>query len=145
MAALDRRNPNLDDFVGLNWSCWADRVNISSSDDMHTYGHCPAHDDFYLVVCSHCDQVVKPQAFEKHCERWHGAVVKKSRQTSVVAPQQRPLSGRASPRVSSCMEKQKDGRCHEGSTVSSAASPAHQHRPAKAHQDTVRYSLRLFT
>uniref|UniRef100_A0A3P8TUI8 Ataxin 7-like 2b n=1 Tax=Amphiprion percula TaxID=161767 RepID=A0A3P8TUI8_AMPPE len=163
MAALDRRNPNLDDFVGLNWSCWADRVNISSSDagssdednkngmsrsetmtlrkeDMHTYGHCPAHDDFYLVVCSHCDQVVKPQAFEKHCERWHGAVVKKSRQTSVFAPQQRPLSGRASSRVSSCMEKQKDGRCHEGSTVSSAASPAHQHRPAKAHQDTVSLS-----
>eukprot|EP00064_Thunnus_orientalis_P006995 superscaffoldBa00000752_g7014 len=32
MAALDRRNPNLDDFVGLNWSCWADRVNILPSD-----------------------------------------------------------------------------------------------------------------
>lgn len=32
MAALDRRNPNLDDFVGLNWSCWVDRVNVLSSD-----------------------------------------------------------------------------------------------------------------
>uniref|UniRef100_G3NYF1 Ataxin 7-like 2a n=1 Tax=Gasterosteus aculeatus TaxID=69293 RepID=G3NYF1_GASAC len=122
MAALDRRNPNLDDFVGLNWSCWVERVNISPSDagsnvedgskhvrnppetmtlkkeDMHTFGHCPAHDDIYLVMCSHCGQVVKPQAFEKHCER---------------------------------RERRKDGRCHEASvpssSSSSAASPVHQH------------------
>ncbi len=40
--------------------------------DMSIYGHCPAHDDFFLVVCSHCGQVVKPQAFQKHCERRHG-------------------------------------------------------------------------
>lgn len=32
MAAMDRRNPNLDDFVGLNWSCWVDRVKTLSSD-----------------------------------------------------------------------------------------------------------------
>lgn len=32
MAALNRRIPNLDDFVGLNWSCWVDRVNILPSD-----------------------------------------------------------------------------------------------------------------
>lgn len=32
MAAVDRRNPNLDDFVGLNWSCWVDGVNIFPSD-----------------------------------------------------------------------------------------------------------------
>ncbi|XP_010900730.2 ataxin-7-like protein 2b isoform X1 [Esox lucius] len=100
MAALDRRNPILDDFVGLNWSSWIDRVNIQTSegtdveecckktkkgvhdtmtlgkDDMFTYGHCPAHDDFFLVVCNHCGQVVKPQAFEKHCERRHGPVSK---------------------------------------------------------------------
>lgn len=35
--------------------------------DMSIFGHCPAHDDFYLVVCNHCSQVVKPQAFQKHC------------------------------------------------------------------------------
>ncbi len=39
---------------------------------MSIYGHCPAHDDFFLVVCSHCGQVVKPQVFQKHCERRHG-------------------------------------------------------------------------
>lgn len=35
--------------------------------DMSIFGHCPAYDDFYLVVCNHCSQVVKPQAFQKHC------------------------------------------------------------------------------
>lgn len=34
---------------------------------MNIFGHCPAHDEFYLVVCNHCSQVVKPQAFQKHC------------------------------------------------------------------------------
>uniref|UniRef100_A0A803YG18 Ataxin 7 like 1 n=1 Tax=Meleagris gallopavo TaxID=9103 RepID=A0A803YG18_MELGA len=34
---------------------------------MSIFGHCPAHDEFYLVVCNHCSQVVKPQAFQKHC------------------------------------------------------------------------------
>uniref|UniRef100_A0A8C0UDJ9 Ataxin 7 like 2 n=1 Tax=Cyanistes caeruleus TaxID=156563 RepID=A0A8C0UDJ9_CYACU len=37
-------------------------------EDMDIFGHCPAHDDFYLVVCNHCSQVVKPQAFQKHCD-----------------------------------------------------------------------------
>uniref|UniRef100_A0A8C8BC24 Uncharacterized protein n=1 Tax=Otus sunia TaxID=257818 RepID=A0A8C8BC24_9STRI len=36
-------------------------------EDMNIFGHCPAHDEFYLVVCNHCSQVVKPQAFQKHC------------------------------------------------------------------------------
>uniref|UniRef100_A0A452UBZ7 Ataxin 7 like 2 n=1 Tax=Ursus maritimus TaxID=29073 RepID=A0A452UBZ7_URSMA len=45
-------------------------------EDMSIFGHCPAHDDFYLVVCSHCSQVVKPQAFQKHCERRHGPLSK---------------------------------------------------------------------
>lgn len=41
--------------------------------DMSIFGHCPAHDEFYLVVCNHCSQVVKPQAFQKHCGKWgHG-------------------------------------------------------------------------
>ncbi|KAM9855217.1 ataxin-7-like protein 2b [Aulostomus maculatus] len=116
MAALDRRNANLDDFVGLNWSCWVDRANILTSDaasnvedsskhgrsccetmtlrkeDMHIFGQCPAHDDFYLVVCSHCGQVVKPQAFEKHCERRHAPLTKTCGRSC--APQQCPRPGR---------------------------------------------------
>ncbi|XP_044208257.1 ataxin-7-like protein 2b isoform X2 [Thunnus albacares] len=159
MAALDRRNPNLDDFVGLNWSCWADRVNILPSDagsnvednskygrnrcetmtlrkeDMHIYGHCPAHDDFYLVVCSHCSQVVKPQAFEKHCERRHGPLMKMCGQSSTLAPQQRPRPGRTPTSLPVSRERQKDGRCHEVSVPSSAALPVHQHRPTKAQKD----------
>ncbi len=34
--------------------------------DMPIFGQCPAQDDFYLVMCSHCSQVVKPQAFQAH-------------------------------------------------------------------------------
>ncbi|NXT77899.1 AT7L2 protein, partial [Zapornia atra] len=46
-------------------------------EDMSIFGHCPAHDEFYLVVCNHCSQVVKPQAFQKHCaERRHGPLNK---------------------------------------------------------------------
>ncbi|KAJ8257993.1 hypothetical protein GJAV_G00191950 [Gymnothorax javanicus] len=99
MAALDRRIASLDDFVGQSWSSWIDRAGIFVSEgceaedcgkngknkvetmtlrkeDMFIFGHCPAHDDFYLVVCSHCGQVVKPQAFEKHCETRHGPLGK---------------------------------------------------------------------
>lgn len=32
MAALDRRNPNLDDFVGLNWSSWIDKAYVLASE-----------------------------------------------------------------------------------------------------------------
>lgn len=52
--------------------CWnvqlcSTMTQILSVTDMHLFGHCPAHDEFYLVVCSHCNQVVKPQAFNGHC------------------------------------------------------------------------------
>ncbi|XP_068589239.1 ataxin-7-like protein 2b isoform X1 [Cebidichthys violaceus] len=161
MAALDRRNPNLDDFVGLNWSCWVERVNILPFDagshvddsskhvrnhpetmtlkkeDMHTFGHCPAHDEIYLVVCSHCGQLVKPQAFEKHCERRHGPLTKTCGQSSSLAPQQRLRPARPLANHSSSRARQKDDRCHEASAPSSAASPVHQHRPSKAQQEAV--------
>ena len=42
-------------------------IRASVIADMSIFGHCPAHDDFYLVLCNHCSQVVKPQAFQKHC------------------------------------------------------------------------------
>ncbi|XP_071332106.1 ataxin-7-like protein 2b isoform X1 [Trachinotus anak] len=161
MAALNRRNPHLDDFVGLNWSCWVDRVNILPSDagsnvednsmcggnrsetmtlrkeDMHIYGHCPAHDDFFLVVCSHCGQVVKPEAFEKHCVRRHGSLTKMCGQSSMLAPQQRPWPGRPPSNLPSSRERQKDGRHHEDGTPSSAVLPGHKHRPSKAQRETV--------
>ncbi|XP_034733892.1 ataxin-7-like protein 2b isoform X1 [Etheostoma cragini] len=162
MAALDRRNPNLDDFVGLNWSSWVNRVNILPSDagsiedsskygsnrsetmtlrkeDMHTFGKWPAHDEIYLVVCSHCGQVVKPQAFEKHCERRHGPLPKMSGQSSTWVPQQQPCTARPLLNHSSSRERQKDGRCHEASAPASAASPVHQHRPSKAQKETASF------
>ncbi|XP_006628636.2 ataxin-7-like protein 2 isoform X1 [Lepisosteus oculatus] len=100
MAALERRFPSLDDFAGQSWSSWVERAALPASEgggeveecgksgrkrqeamtlrkeDMSIFGHCPAHDDFYLVVCGHCSQVVKPQAFEKHCEKRHGPLGK---------------------------------------------------------------------
>ncbi|XP_069793246.1 ataxin-7 isoform X2 [Narcine bancroftii] len=45
---------------------------------MPIFGHCPAHDDFYLVMCDHCNQVVKPQAFQAHYERRHSTSCKPS-------------------------------------------------------------------
>ncbi|XP_030077750.1 ataxin-7-like protein 2 [Microcaecilia unicolor] len=98
MAALDRRAPSLDEFAGQSWSSWVERADLAAAggsdledskktgkkvdamtlikEDMSIFGHCPAHDDFYLVVCNQCSQVVKPQAFQKHCERRHGALSK---------------------------------------------------------------------
>ncbi|KAM9813920.1 ataxin-7-like protein 2a [Neosynchiropus ocellatus] len=99
MAALERRVPSLDEFVGQSWTAWAEWAGVTatdgpdisdcskngkktaeamslSKDDMSIFGLYPGHDDFYLVVCSHCGQVVKPQAFEKHCERRHGPLAK---------------------------------------------------------------------
>ncbi|XP_045912356.1 ataxin-7-like protein 2b isoform X2 [Micropterus dolomieu] len=164
MAALHRRNPNLDDFVGLNWSCWIDRVNILPSDagsnvedsskygrnrsetmalrkeDMHIYGHCPAHDEISLVVCSHCGQVVKPQAFEKHCERRHGPLIKMCGQSSTLAPQQQPRPGRPPVNLSSSRPRQKDDSCHEASAPSSAAIPVHQHKLTKTKKEALSFT-----
>lgn len=44
-----------------------------SKEDMPIFGLCPAYDEFYLVVCSQCNQVIKPQAFQSHYERRHGS------------------------------------------------------------------------
>ncbi|XP_029995440.1 ataxin-7-like protein 2b isoform X2 [Sphaeramia orbicularis] len=158
MAAVDRRNPNLDDFVGLNWSCWVDRVNIQSSDafsnvedsskydrnhsetmtlskeDMAIYGHCPAHDDFFLVVCSHCGKVVKPQAFEEHCEKHHSAVTKMCGQPYTLTSQQQRL-GRSPSNVTSSLprERLKESKCLETSVRSSS----NQHRSTKTQKEAV--------
>lgn len=110
---------------------------IFSSADMHVYGQYPALDEFYLVVCSHCGQVVKPQAFEKHCERRHGSLTKMCGQPSTLASQQRPRPGR-SVSVSSSQERQKDGRCKEASVPTSAQFLVCQQRSTKAPKETVR-------
>ncbi|KAM4858606.1 ataxin-7-like protein 1 isoform 6-T6 [Urocitellus parryii] len=91
MATLDRKVPSPEAFLGKPWSSWIDAAKLHCSDnvdleeagkeggksrevmrlnkeDMHLFGHYPAHDDFYLVVCSACNQVVKPQVFQSHCE-----------------------------------------------------------------------------
>ncbi|PNJ58181.1 ataxin-7-like protein 1 isoform X9 [Pongo pygmaeus] len=92
MATLDRKVPSPEAFLGKPWSSWIDAAKLHCSDnvdleeagkeggksrevmrlnkeDMHLFGHYPAHDDFYLVVCSACNQVVKPQVFQSHCGR----------------------------------------------------------------------------
>ncbi|XP_044534598.1 ataxin-7-like protein 1 isoform X2 [Gracilinanus agilis] len=101
MATLDRKVPSPEAFLGKPWSSWIDAAKIHCSDnvdleeagkeggksrevmrlnkeDMHLFGHCPAHDDFYLVVCNFCNQVVKPQVFQSHCERRHSSMCKPS-------------------------------------------------------------------
>ncbi|XP_053111968.1 ataxin-7-like protein 1 isoform X3 [Hemicordylus capensis] len=62
-----------------------------NKEDMHLFGHYPAHDDFYLVVCNICNQVVKPQVFQSHCERRHGSMCKPS-----PSPASPPCNSRAS-------------------------------------------------
>uniref|UniRef100_A0A4W4EYA3 Ataxin 7 n=1 Tax=Electrophorus electricus TaxID=8005 RepID=A0A4W4EYA3_ELEEL len=81
--------PSPDRILGQSWSSWVDAVKLHGNDgaeseesfkecgknreamrlcrdDMPIFGQCPAQDDFYLVMCSHCSQVVKPQAFHAH-------------------------------------------------------------------------------
>uniref|UniRef100_A0A7N5JA75 Ataxin 7 like 1 n=1 Tax=Ailuropoda melanoleuca TaxID=9646 RepID=A0A7N5JA75_AILME len=103
MATLDRKVPSPEAFLGKPWSSWIDAAKLHCSDnvdleeagkeggksrevmrlnkeDMHLFGHYPAHDDFYLVVCSACNQAVKPQVFQAHCEmRNLGTVLRKGR------------------------------------------------------------------
>ncbi|XP_069797991.1 ataxin-7-like protein 1 [Narcine bancroftii] len=102
MAASERRLPSPEAFVGQSWSSWIERAEaLQLSDgtesedcgkdvrkkietmrlireDMPIFGHCPAYDEFFLVVCNQCGQVVKPQAFQMHCERRHGSLNKLS-------------------------------------------------------------------
>uniref|UniRef100_A0AAV2LYE7 SCA7 domain-containing protein n=1 Tax=Knipowitschia caucasica TaxID=637954 RepID=A0AAV2LYE7_KNICA len=144
MAAVDRRMPCLDDFVGLNWSCWVDTVNNGSSDaqsedtksgrgscetmtlrkeDMPIYGHCPAQDNFYLVVCSHCGKLVKPQAFEEHYDQRHHSLSK-----TCVLPSSTPLQQPCTSRPSQTVTKERP-RDSRGSSSS-------QRRPSKPVKGT---------
>lgn len=129
----------------MHHSMYVNKLHFEfSSTDMHIYGRCPAHDDFFLVVCSQCRQVVKPQAFEKHCEWRHGSLTKMCGPSSTLALQQRPRPGRPASNLPSSRVRQKNGRCHEDNAQSSAALPVHQDKSAKS-QEAVRYCLRVFT
>ncbi|XP_076860693.1 ataxin-7-like protein 2a isoform X1 [Brachyhypopomus gauderio] len=170
MAALERRVPCLDDFVGQSWSVWIERTNLIPSDgsdgddcskngkkttetmtlrkeDMSIFGHCPGHDDFYLVVCSHCGQVVKPQAFEKHCERRHGSVGKLYAHLRTAPPtaQQRthPRHGHATPTPAhGAASWSGRSQCTSGPQRPTAQSPPTppQYRHTKTSKDGVRLS-----
>ncbi|XP_016406851.1 ataxin-7-like isoform X1 [Sinocyclocheilus rhinocerous] len=96
-TVAERRSlPSPEIMLGQPWSSWVDAVKLYGSDgteleeslkecgknreamrlcrdDMPIFGQCPAQDDFYLVMCSLCSQVVKPQAFQAHYERRHSS------------------------------------------------------------------------
>ncbi|CAG5983531.1 unnamed protein product [Menidia menidia] len=101
MATVAERRalPSPEIMVGQPWSNWADAVKLHGHDgaeseesfkdlgknreamrlcreDMPIFGQYPAQDDFYLVMCSHCGHVVKPQAFQAHYERRHTSASK---------------------------------------------------------------------
>ncbi|XP_037107335.1 ataxin-7 [Syngnathus acus] len=99
-TVAERRSlPSPEIMVGQPWSNWVDAAKLHGNDgaeleesfkdlgknreamrlcreDMPIFGQYPAHDDFYLVMCSHCSQVVKPQAFQAHYERRHNSAIK---------------------------------------------------------------------
>ncbi|XP_038554349.1 ataxin-7-like [Micropterus salmoides] len=61
--------------------------------NMPIFGQCPAQDDFYLVMCSHCGQVVKPQAFQAHYERRHSSAIKPASTSPFPVPGRNRSSG----------------------------------------------------
>uniref|UniRef100_A0A674ITE5 Ataxin 7 like 2 n=2 Tax=Terrapene triunguis TaxID=2587831 RepID=A0A674ITE5_9SAUR len=159
MAAVDRRLPSLDDFAGQSWSAWVERagppaepagseVEESSKngskkvdamtlikEDMSIFGHCPAHDEFYLVVCNHCSQVVKPQAFQKHCERRHGPLSKLYARAQVSANAQKCHAVNGQPPACGGHGSAKASREKSQSSRSRAQHPPE--RPDKAQKDNL--------
>ncbi|XP_023403327.1 ataxin-7 isoform X2 [Loxodonta africana] len=98
MATVGERRPlpSPEALLGQSWNLWVEASKLPGTDgteldesfkefgknrevmglcreDMPIFGLCPAHDDFYLVVCNDCNQVVKPQAFQSHYERRHSS------------------------------------------------------------------------
>lgn len=99
-TVAERRSlPSPEIMLGQPWSSWVDAAKLHGHDggeseesfkdlgknreairlcreDMPIFGQCPAQDEFYLVMCSHCSHVVKPQAFQAHYERRHSSTSK---------------------------------------------------------------------
>lgn len=105
---------------------------------MHIYGHCPAHDEIYLVVCSLCGHLIKAQAFEKHWDRWHGPLNMKCSQSSGLAHQQGPHPGPSLLNLSSSKEMMTKARYHEASS-SHTTLPAQQQSSKETHKENARY------
>lgn len=170
MAALVRRVPSLDDFVGQSWSSWVEWAGVSpvegrgvddfnridkkaaeamplSKEDMSIFGLFPGHDDFFLVVCNHCGHVVKPQAFEKHCERRHGPLVKlyaKLRTVNPVHQHSRPVHNHSVSHTTSALPVSSwDSKVQvAGNARNTPPSPATppQYRHSKSPKDASRHS-----
>ncbi|XP_029357268.1 ataxin-7 [Echeneis naucrates] len=118
-TAAERRSlPSPEIMLGQSWSNWVDAAKLHGSDgaeseesfkdfgknreamrlcreDMPIFGQCPAQDDFYLVMCSHCGQVVKPQAFQAHYERRHSSASKPASTSPFPVPGRNRSSGSA--------------------------------------------------
>ncbi|XP_072537865.1 ataxin-7-like protein 2b isoform X2 [Salminus brasiliensis] len=105
-------------------------------EDMCIYGHCPSQDEFYLVVCSHCGQVVKPQAFEKHCVRRHGSLSKLcGPHSSLSSPSSHwPQQGRP-PSQHSGLRESREGK--QQGAGPPRVPPLHSpiHKPPKSQKD----------
>ncbi|XP_073891854.1 ataxin-7-like protein 1 isoform X14 [Macaca fascicularis] len=139
MATLDRKVPSPEAFLGKPWSSWIDAAKLHCSDNMHLFGHYPAHDDFYLVVCSACNQVVKPQVFQSHCERRHGSMCRPS--PSPVSPASNPRTSLVQVKTKACLSGH-----HSASSTSkpfktpkdnllTSSSKQHTVSPAKGSRD----------
>uniref|UniRef100_A0A8C6UTY2 Ataxin 7-like 2a n=1 Tax=Neogobius melanostomus TaxID=47308 RepID=A0A8C6UTY2_9GOBI len=170
MAALVRRVPSLDDFVGQSWSSWVEWAGVTavdgrgiddhnrndkkaaeamplSKEDMSIFGLFPGHDDFFLVVCNHCGHVVKPQAFEKHCERRHGPLAKLYAKLRTVNPvhqpskptHNQPLSHATSTLPVSSWDSKGQAAGNTRNTPPSPATPP-QYRLSKSPKEAARHS-----
>ncbi|XP_046872406.1 ataxin-7-like protein 1 [Hypomesus transpacificus] len=95
MATLDRQIPSPDTFLCKPWSTFVKATKLQyfdnspfedsvkylidnkdaiklSREEMHVYGQRPTQEDFCLVVCHVCNQVVKPQGILTHYGRRPG-------------------------------------------------------------------------
>uniref|UniRef100_A0A8C7URQ5 Ataxin-7-like protein 1 n=1 Tax=Oncorhynchus mykiss TaxID=8022 RepID=A0A8C7URQ5_ONCMY len=66
MATLIRQLPNPDTFLCKPWSTFISAAKLHYSDKMHVFGQFPNQEDFCLVVCHVCNQVVKAQGILTH-------------------------------------------------------------------------------
>uniref|UniRef100_A0A671Z1I9 Uncharacterized protein n=1 Tax=Sparus aurata TaxID=8175 RepID=A0A671Z1I9_SPAAU len=62
MATLDRQTPSVDTFLCEPWSSFVSAAKLRFVDS----NQFPALEDFCLVVCHVCDQVVTPQGILTH-------------------------------------------------------------------------------
>ncbi|XP_078270015.1 ataxin-7 [Rhinoraja longicauda] len=152
MATVERRLPSPEALLGQPWTHWIDAAKHQGADgseleetfkecgknrevmrlsreDMPIFGHCPSHDDFYLVMCNHCNQVVKPQAFQAHFERRHS--------TSSKPPVTPPTSAYS---YSSALSKSRGGSDCGSSRSSVGTCPSSSSKIQKSPKDKLHIS-----